>query len=123
MAKRALTLLNESGDRTLLWCEEDDEEMEHIIQKKMDEGMAFYIIEPRAWGLLPPKKTLLENFDDALKHRALSIKDADFAAFCGEGKGEVVATPAAPVKTVRRGRSAKEVAKSESVGVQPRRGG
>jgi len=123
MAKRALTLLNESGDRTLLWGEEDDEEMERIIQKKMDEGMAFYIIEPRAWGFLPPKKTPLENFGDALKHRALSIKDADFAAFCGEGKGEVVATPAAPVKTVRRGKTAKEVAKSESVGVQQKRGG
>ena len=123
MAKRSLTLLNEYGDQVITWSEDRDEEIEAIIQKKMDEGMTFYIIEPRAWGLLPPKRTPLENFGDALKHRALSIKDADFAAFCGEGKGEVVATPAAPVKTVRRGKTAKEVAKSESVGVQPRRGG
>ncbi len=123
MAKRALTLLNSSGDQTIVWDERSDDEMERIIQKKMDEGVTFYIIEPRAWGLLPPKKTPLESFDDALKHRALSIKDTDFAAFCGEGKAEVVPTPAAPVKTVKRGRNAKEVAKSESVGVQPRKGG
>ena len=123
MAIRSVTLLNESGDQTILWQEEQDDEMERIIQKKMDQGVTFYIVEPRAWGFLPPKKTTLKNVADALKHRALAIKDSDFAAFVGEGKGDAVPTPAAPVKTVRRGKTAKEVAQSESVGVKPRRGG
>lgn len=123
MSKRSLTLLNESGDQTLIWGEEYDDEMERIIKKKMAEGIAFYIIEPRAWGFLPPKKAELVNFDDALKHRALSIKDADFSAFVGEGKGALVSTPAEPAKTVRRGKAAKEIAAAESVGVKQRRGG
>ena len=122
-AKRSLTLLNESGDQTIVWPEENDAEMERIIKKKMEQGIVFYIIEPRAWGLLPPKKTELKNFDDALKHRALSIRDADFAAFVGEGKAEAIPTPVAPVKGARRSKSAKEIAASESVGIKPRRGG
>jgi hypothetical protein len=123
MSKRSLTLLNDAGDQVITWEESSDAEMERIIEKKMAQGFTFYIIEPRAWGLFPPKRTELKNFGDALKHRALSIKDADFAAFVGEDKGKVVTAPTAPVKTVRRGKSAKEVAQSESVGVQPRRGG
>ena len=116
-------MLNETGDKTLIWGEEDDGEMEEIIQRKMDAGITFYIIEPRAWGLLPPKKTELKDFDEARKHRALSIRDADFAKFISDGRGDVVPTPATEAKTVKRGKTAKEVASSESVGVKQRRGG
>ena len=58
------------------------------------------------------------DFDEARKHRALSIKDADFARFIDSGHGDVVPTPSTEAKTVRRGKAAKEVAKSESVGVK-----
>ena len=123
MARRSLTLLNESGDQVITWSEDRDAEIEAIIERKMAAGMVFYIVEPRAWGLFPPKKTELQKFGDALKHRALSIRDADFAAFVGEGKADVVSAPASPIKTVRRGKTAKEVASSDSVGVNQRRGG
>jgi len=120
---RSVTILNSTGDKTLVWGEEDDAEMEVIIQRKMDAGITFYIIEPRAWGLLPPKKTELSEVSEARKHRALAIKDSDFAKFVSDGRGDVVPTPVTEAKTVRRGKTAKEVASSESVGVQQKRGG
>lgn len=120
---RSLTILNETGDKTIVWSDEDDDEMEAIIEKKMVAGITFYIIEPRAWGLLPPKKTELKEFDEVRKHRALAIKDADFARFVSDGHGDVVPTPATPANTVRRGKNAKEVAQAESVGVKQKRGG
>lgn len=43
----ALTMLNEKGDTTIVWTPDRDDEMEAIIQKKLDEGCTFFIIEPR----------------------------------------------------------------------------
>ena len=44
---RSLTMLNEAGDTTISWSENLDDEMEKIIQKKMDEGCTFFIIAER----------------------------------------------------------------------------
>lgn len=123
MTTRALTMLNEQGDQTIVWTDDRDDEMTRIIEKKMAEGITFFVIEPRFFGLLPPKRTPLANASEARKHRALSIRDEDFAAFVGEGHGDVVATPTKPVRGSRISRDAKEVAGSESVGVRPMRGG
>lgn len=120
---RALTILNEAGDQTIVWTEDRDDEMVDIIRKKMEQGIIFFIIEPRFFGLLPSKKTRLDNPDEARKHRALAIRDEDFARFVGEGHGDMVRTPEAPVNTVKQSRSPKEVAKSQSVGVKPMKGG
>lgn len=120
---RALTMLNQAGDTTIIWDEEQDEAMAKIVVKKMEEGCAFYIIEPRMGGLAAPKRTRLANFDDALAHRALSIPDADLRAFVGMGAGEVVKTPSSAAKKGRRSKVAAEIAASESIGVAPRRGG
>lgn len=118
MTIRALTMLNESGDSTLTWTPDRDEAMEAIIEKKMAEGVSFFIIEPRFGGRMP-----LKTAAEARNYRALAIPDEDFAKFVEIGNAEVVKTPAAPVKTVRKANSAKEVATSESVGVRPMKGG
>jgi hypothetical protein len=120
---RSLTMLNEMGDVTLVWSEEEDNQMSAIIEKKMAEGVTFFIVEKRGFGLLPPKKTKLHYPDEAMKHRALAIPDEDFAKFVESGAGEAVPTPAEPVRGARRSKDAKEVAKSQSVGVRQRAGG
>lgn len=120
---RAITFLDQSGDTTIAWTEDRDEEMLPIIQKKMDEGIVFFIIEPRLGGWLPPKKTELKNAQDAAQHRALSIRDEDFAKFVGSGAGEVIPTPSASATKSRKAKDAKEVASSESVAVKPLKGG
>jgi hypothetical protein len=117
MTMRALTMLNEAGDTTISWTEDRDDEVEAIIQKRMDEGCAFFIIEDR--GLRRP----LRDAADARAHRVLAIPDADFAKFVGEGRGEAIPTPPEKVKTVRKAKTAKEVAGAQSVGVKPMRGG
>jgi len=114
---RSLTMLNENGDTTISWSSDRDDEVEAIIAKRMAEGCVFFVIEER--GLRQP----LRDASDARKHRVLAIPDADFAKFVGEGHGEAIPTPAGKVKTVRKAKAAKEVAKSQSVGVRPMRGG
>jgi len=116
-AIRCLTILNERGDTTLTWTEDRDESMAEIIAKKMSEGVAFFIIEPRG-GRMP-----LKTAKDAMRYRALAIPDADFAAFVGSGSGELVPTPDEPVRKPRRSKNAKEVAAAQSVAVKPVRGG
>jgi hypothetical protein len=114
---RALTMLNENGDVTIAWTSDRDDEVEAIIEKRMKEGCAFFIIEER--GLRQP----LRDASDARKHRILAIPDEDFARFVGDGHGDAIQTPSEPVKTVRKAKTAKEVASSQSVGVKPLRGG
>lgn len=123
MSVRALTVLNDAGDQTLVWTEDRDSEMEEIIRKKMAEGIAFFIVEPRFFGFLPAKKTALADAKDAKAHRALSVRDEDFRKFCGLDGADVVKTPDKRVETVRRATDAADVAKNESVGVKQMKGG
>jgi len=143
---RALTMLNECGDTTIVWTSDRDEEMEAIIERKMASGCAFYIIDPR-FGT----REKLRDARDASRHRMLAIPDEDLLKFVG-GTAEppalrldeprlkslppavdveieevptarAVPTPSTPAKTRRRAKSAREVAENESIGVAPRRGG
>lgn len=115
---RATTILNSMGDTTIAWTDDRDEDMRALIQKKMDQGVQFFMIEPRMGGRSP-----LKRVSDAHKYRMLAIPDADFSAFVGEGKAEAIPTPAAKSKTKGRAKTAKEAAKGESVAIAPRRGG
>ena len=122
--KRAITLLNETGDVTITWDPENDERMIPLIEKKMKAGFTFFLIEPRMGGLVAPDTSKpLKKAKDALKHRALSIKDEDFESLVADGNAELVRTPAAPARTTRKARTAREVTTGESVAVQPMRGG
>jgi hypothetical protein len=116
-------MLNQSGDTTIVWTDDRDDEMEAIIAKKMAEGVTFFTIEPRFFGLLPSKKTKLTDAAEARKHRALSIPDEDFARFVESDGAAAVKTPDAPVAGAMIERDPKKVAKSQSVGVKPMKGG
>jgi len=63
------------------------------------------------------------NIEQARQHRAIAIKDNDFAAFVDSGAGEATKTPDAPAKTVRRASTAKEAAGAQTVGVRQMQGG
>lgn len=119
----SLAMLNESGHTMISWTDDLDDEMEKIVEKKMAEGVTFFTIEPRFFGLLPSKKTRLTDAAEARKHRALSIPDEDFARFVESDGAAAVKTPAAPVAGAMIERDPKKVAKSQSVGVKPMKGG
>lgn len=113
----ALTMLNESGDTTVAWTSDRDEEMARIIEKKMAAGVTFFVIEDR--GL----RTKAESASDAMRTRQLAIPDEDLLKFVEEGKGEALPTPKAKITGSRRSKNAKEVATRHSVGVRQRVGG
>jgi hypothetical protein len=114
---RALTMLNEAGDTTISWTEDLDDRMEEIIRKKMDEGCTFFIIAERG------VRSKLAEAADIRKHRALAIPDEDLRKFVEIGAAVAESTPDEPVRNSRVSRDAKEVAKNQSVGVKPRKGG
>lgn len=120
---RALTMLNDAGDETIVWTEESDGTMREVIEKKMAEGVAFFIIEPRAFGLLPPIRRPVETIDEAMEARAISMRDEDFRALILGGSAQVTKTPAKKINTVRRAETADDVVKNQSVGVKPMKGG
>lgn len=120
---RSLSIMGDQGDVTIVWTEEEDEKMEAIIRDKMAAGIVFFIVEPRFFGLLPPKRTPLDAPAAARKHRALSIKDDQFAAFVESGAGDLVKSPDKPIESVRKAETAKEVASGHAVGVKPLKGG
>ena len=117
---RSLTMLNESGDTTVSWTPDRDDEMEAIIEKKMKEGVTFFIIDREHDGA----RMRLEDVADAKKYRALAIPDEDLARFVSSGAGVAIPTSTAPVRRSRVSRSPKEIASSKAVvGVKQRRGG
>lgn len=124
MNPRALTLLNENGDVTISWSADRDAEMETIIKRKMEQGIVFFLIAPR----LDPNGPLvrgkpLKKAADAKKHHSLLVRDEDLGKFVESGGGEAIKTPDAKVKTIKKSKDPAEVARSESVGVHPNRGG
>ena len=74
-----------------------------------------------SWNWRPEKK--LAKATDAKKHRSLSVKDEDFAAFVGMDGADVVKTPAESVRGTRLSEDPAEVAKSQAVGTKPMKGG
>jgi len=117
-------MLCRQGDVTIYWDEADDEKMIPVIEAKMKAGVTFFIIEPRAEGVGPPRKYLLEDIEEAKTHRVLQIRDADIADFVKSADtASVGKTPNSEVKSVKRAKTAKEAASAQTVGVEMPRGG
>lgn len=124
---RSLTLLDKSGDTTLIWDETSDDAVLPVIEKKLSEGVTFFMLEPVAGGLAPPKRTALTDIAQVREKRALAMADKDFAALVGLGDVTVVKTEGekAPARRPRAriSKDAKEIATGQSVATQRPRGG
>ena len=123
MSNRVLTMLNEAGDTSISWTEDRDLEMQSIIEKKMAEGVTFFIVVRGRGQTLTKRGPKLEDAADASKQRSLIIPDEDLRKFVEAGSGKAVATPTGKITKSRVSRNAKEISKSETVGVKQRRGG
>lgn len=117
-ANRSLTLLNEMGDMTLTWEEDKDEYMAEIIQKKLDQGVRFFIIEPFTKNQIEVKKL------SDIKGRTLSIPDADIEKLLTDGKvGLIKRLVSSAIDTIRPATTVKEVVKNHTIGVKQMVGG
>lgn len=122
---RTTTILNEQGDVTIAWDDDADKKMRDVIQKKMDQGVTFFIIEPRLGGLIPPKKTKITRVNQLKTNtRSVAVRDEDFAQVILAGDAVAVKNDdQSPITTKRVAKSAAEAASSNTVAVRPRRGG
>ncbi len=82
---RTLTFLNLDGHGTLEWQAASDEAMRELIERKMREGFAFFVLEPRYGGIVPPLKVAVTDVDRAMSGRKVHLSDADFAAVVAGG--------------------------------------
>lgn len=121
----SMRLLNELGDVTLVWDETADDQIKEVVQRLMDQGVSFFIVEIQAGGLLPPKKTPLEKMKDLKGTRAIAVSDDDFGKLVAAGVHAIANadTPQGAVATVGRAKTAEDVAKKDTMAVAPRRGG
>lgn len=117
------TLMCAGGDVTFVWDEASEKQIIELIKKKMADGMAFFIVEPRLGGLIKPKRTKVKSLKD-LKQNMVTVADADFAELIGAGAMVAAAgDPKAQHEVVARAATPEEVAKSETIAVTPKRGG
>ncbi len=89
---RTLTILNVSGHSTLTWAPKNDAVMRALIERKLKEGFVFWVLKPRARGLLGERRVRLKSIDQAMDARKLSMDDGDFARLVSEGCASLVAT-------------------------------
>ncbi len=122
-ATRSLTFLDETGDITIVWDEESEDQMIPLIQKRLDEGYQFFILQPRAIPILPPKKVRAKNVEEIKKAGCAILKDADMDQLFKEGTISTSTASTGSLDVVRKGKTAKEIKSSQAVAVKPARGG
>lgn len=123
---RSLTILNLSGDSTLTWSPANDAVMRDMIERKMKEGFAFFILRKRLKGLLPARREAVTDIEKAMASRELVMADEDFARIVGEGAANLVRTPErAPLANddAVQSRDPALIAASQSVAVRKMAGG
>lgn len=91
---RSLTILNLSGDSTLIWSPENDDLMREVIAERMRNGFAFFVMERRWQGLVPDRKVRVTDIDKAMASRRLTMADEVFASIVGRDGVQLVRTPA-----------------------------
>lgn len=131
----SITLLNKSGDITISWDDEDQEKVQELVRRKMEEGYSFFIVrEPGMRGAAPKLKA-----EDELSHRAANNKlhvsntvgaeqldDADLMIALQDRVirfSRSVKTGVQKKKAVRRATTAVEVVKAQTVAIRPIAGG
>lgn len=119
---RSLTLLNEMGDIEVTWDSSNDHVMREVIEKKMKEGVRFFILKPVLGGAFY-RKTALRTMSD-LKENRVKIGDNDIENLFVEGKVQVVRTASgAELDTIGIAKTPEQAAKTRTVGIKAFSGG
>lgn len=88
---RGMTILNEMGDLELSWEPKNDEKVRAIIEKKMREGVRFFILKPVVGDVLHMRRKLTKVTD--LKGHNVKVNDADVEALFANGTAEFFRDP------------------------------
>jgi hypothetical protein len=130
---RGMTILCEMGDLEISWEPHNDEKVRLIIEKKMREGVRFFILKPVIGDVLHMRKKLNKISD--LKAHNIKIKDEDIqslfssgdAAFFRNPQGQedqiAIASVKGPDGKLDHVASSQLAVKNRTVGVRPLGGG
>ena len=120
--QRGLILCNGLGHVELSWDSQDDSYMRAVIEKKMKEGVRFFILKPLLGGALYRTARIKTMAD--LKESRIKVEDADIEKLFADGRVRMErAPPEATNDTVRVARTADEAVRGRSVAVPALQGG
>jgi hypothetical protein len=112
--------MNQLGDVEISWDSDQDETMRGIIQKKMDEGVRFFMVNVKGTKV---SRKRLKDMDDLQRYR-INVADHDIQKLFESGKIEFSRRDTDEVHvTTHLAASANEAASGSSVGVQQFKGG
>lgn len=121
MATRSMILLGAIGDAEIVWDEEHDAAMREVIQKKMDEGVRFFIMKPIFGGLLE-RRSRISSPEQA--QGSVRIRDRDIESLLSSGKARVLRkVSGSRFETTKMAKSAEEVVASSTIATRPLVGG
>jgi len=121
MSERGLILLNASGDLEITWEPENDEKMRGIIQKKMQEGVRFFIMKPLIGNFLPVRSKITNI--SQLKDAKVTVRDADIESMFKAGDVSMYRNNGASVETIGVAKTVDQVISNRTIGVPALQGG
>lgn len=133
----SMILMNQTGDVTISWNDENKKAIIKIIKKKLKEGYTFFVMEERK-GLakvLPKKKVKVTSHKDLSKADAIIMDskvaqevltkvhtgDEDFDKLGNINKVDVAKTKmqSGTVETTKVSRDPEEIASSKTIATRP----
>lgn len=115
-------ILDKSGDITVAWTEDQDEAVAAVIQKKMDQGIRFFIVKPFSGDQIQ-----ITKITDVVG-REVRIHDEDFGKLLADGKVGIFSRAAAAASSMARAAAhvvtdAREASRSHTMAVRQFAGG
>ena len=120
---RSLTFLDETGDTTIVWDEDTEDQMVKIIEEKMKQGFVFYLIKPSRIPLIPARQKKVRNIKEVRDAGSVIVRDEALSRLFQSGDISKAANSNETIITETRTTDAKRVATGHAVAVKPARGG
>ena len=110
-----IILLNGTGDVTIGWTEDQNEQMRDMISRKLKEGCTFFIIEKKCWGLFESKLKVRSVYD--IKGNEITIADDSLAEMFKDGMLSAGKTPQMPYTTAGYTNNVDEIMGNNTIAV------
>lgn len=120
---RELIMLDETGHSEFSWTKDTDDVMIDFIQKKMKQGVRFFILEPRR--ILPDKVKEIDSVLDIGSNRRVSVSDSDMQSIINDGHpvSTKIRDDSSTLNAIGLAKTAAEVLNNRTVAMKPARGG
>lgn len=119
---REMIMLDKTGHSEFSWSKETDHVMVGFIQKKMEEGIRFFILEPRL--IFPDKMKKIDSVIDIGANRKVVVSDSDMQKIIESGHPVATKLGVNPeLKSVGIATTPQQVIDNRTIAIKPARGG